>query len=324
MELVSLHLGFAAAPGFAHNWLTRLQQGVFGASLVSFPYPALKTAHRVAQVRVWIFSPKRVYPPPKGGGAGYRLFSSSEFSRGEARCFSAGKEGRFVSEGFSGSCLWQLLATTGSHGFNRAGVGLRWCCSLTRPPKPHTGPHGGEFGFGPLAGACQEDCPPFRQSRVKNRAEEKTPLPCFSKIEPVKFVIPCKRFSKPPGENPFSLFMRRRFCAATGGPPGRMLHGIFAHKQRTRPFHGRVLVYHLILWRDGSPSPARSNLYATASWMGRIVYRSTPFCTLPSLPWTVVFSVSMSLFSSNRCTYFRTVLGLIPVHWPIRLKLGQH
>src|SRR5699024_8870902 len=111
-----LHLGFAAAPGFAHNWLTRLQQGVFGASLVSFPYPALKTAHRVAQVRVWIFSPKRVYPPPKGGGAGYRLFSSSEFSRGEARCFSAGKEGRFVSEGFSGSCLWQLLATTGSHG----------------------------------------------------------------------------------------------------------------------------------------------------------------------------------------------------------------
>ena len=65
--------------------------------------------------------------------------------------------------------------------------------------------------------------------------------------------------------------------------PGRMLHGIFVHKQRTRPFHGRVLTYHLILWRDGSPSPARSILYATASWMGRIVYRSTPFFTLPSL-----------------------------------------
>ena len=106
--------------------------------------------------------------------------------------------------------------------------------------------------------------------------------------------------------------------------PGRMFHGIFVHKQRTRPFHGRVLMYHLILWGDGSPSPARSILYATASWIGRIVYRSTPFCTLPSFPWTVVFSVSMSLFSSNRCTYFRTVLGLIPVHRPIRLKLGQH
>lgn len=100
-------------------------------------------------------------PPPLGGRARYRLFSSSEFSRGEARCFSAGKEGRFVSEGFSGSCLWQLLATTGSHGFNRAGVGLRWCRSLTRPPKPHTGPHRGKFGFGLLAGASQEDHLPF-------------------------------------------------------------------------------------------------------------------------------------------------------------------
>ena len=111
--------------------------------------------------------------PLKGGGAGYRLFSSSEFSRGEARCFSAGKEGRFVSEGFSGSCLWQLLATTGSHGFNRAGVGLRWCRSLTRPPKTHTGPHRGEFGFCLLAGASQEDHPPFRQSRIRTQAEEK-------------------------------------------------------------------------------------------------------------------------------------------------------
>lgn len=238
------------------------------------PYPAPKTAHRATQVRVCFFSPERAYPSPFRGRGGV----PSVFGLLGLPCsFKTGPQ-------------WP----------NRAGLGLPWCRFPTLSPKPHTGPHGGEFGFGPLAGVCQEDCPPFRQSRVKNRAEEKTPLPCFSKIEPVKFVIPCKRFSKPPGENPFSLFMRRRFCAATGGPPGRMLHGIFAHKQRTRPFHGRVLVYHLILWRDGSPSPARSNLYATASWMGRIVYRSTPFCTLPSLPWTVVFSVSMSLFSSNR------------------------
>ena len=47
-DFLSSHL--AAAPGFVHNWLTRLQQGVFGASLVSFPYPALKTAHRVAHL----------------------------------------------------------------------------------------------------------------------------------------------------------------------------------------------------------------------------------------------------------------------------------
>ena len=106
--------------------------------------------------------------------------------------------------------------------------------------------------------------------------------------------------------------------------PGRMLHGIFAHKQRTRPVLGRVLISPHSLAGTAHPTLSCSNLYATASWMGRIVYRSTPFFTLPSLPRTVVFSVSMSLFSSNRCTYFRTVLGLIPVHWPIRLKLGQH
>ena len=39
-----------------HNRLTRLQQGGFAASLVSFPYLALKTAHRGIQGRVW-FSP---------------------------------------------------------------------------------------------------------------------------------------------------------------------------------------------------------------------------------------------------------------------------
>ena len=42
--------------GFAllvHNWLTRLQQGLFGAALVSLPYLAFKIAHRAAQGRVW-------------------------------------------------------------------------------------------------------------------------------------------------------------------------------------------------------------------------------------------------------------------------------
>ena len=37
-----------------HNRLTRLQRGLSGASLVSFPYPALKTAHRATQGRVWV------------------------------------------------------------------------------------------------------------------------------------------------------------------------------------------------------------------------------------------------------------------------------
>ena len=36
-------------------------------------------------------------------------------------------------------------------------------------------------------------------------------------MEPVKSVIPCKRFFKPSGVKAFSLFMRRRFYAARGG-----------------------------------------------------------------------------------------------------------
>ena len=49
--------------------------------------------------------------PPKGGGAGYRLFGLSGFSPREARCFSAGKGGYFVSEGFSR----QLPVATAGH-----------------------------------------------------------------------------------------------------------------------------------------------------------------------------------------------------------------
>ena len=108
-----------------HNWLTRLQQGRCGASLVSLPYSAPKTAHRATQGQVWFWL------------AGWR--------------FSGGS-------------------------------------------------------------------PPFRQSRIRTQAEEKIPLPHFSEMEPVKSVIPCKRFFKPSGVKAFSLFMRRRFCAARGGP----------------------------------------------------------------------------------------------------------
>ena len=46
-----------------------------------------------------------------------------------------------------GSCLWQPLATTGSHGSNRACSGLRWCRSPTRISKPHTALHRASCGF---------------------------------------------------------------------------------------------------------------------------------------------------------------------------------
>ena len=73
------------------------------------------------------FSPQNeLTPPPKGGGAGY--------------CFSLGVRVLL------GSCLWQLLATTGSRWPNRACSGLRWCRSPTRPPKLHTRPHRAGFG----------------------------------------------------------------------------------------------------------------------------------------------------------------------------------
>ena len=66
-------------------------------------------------------------PPPKGGGAGF--------------CSSLG------FRVLLGSCLWQPLATTGSHGSNRAGLLLPWCRFPTWPSKPHTGAYRGEFGF---------------------------------------------------------------------------------------------------------------------------------------------------------------------------------
>ena len=43
--------GFFGFAGFAHNWLTRLRQGRFGALLVSASYPVLKIAHRPSQGR---------------------------------------------------------------------------------------------------------------------------------------------------------------------------------------------------------------------------------------------------------------------------------
>ena len=113
--------GFYLCRTNLHRSLTPLQQALFCAPLVSFPYPVPKTAHRATQGQVWFWL------------AGWR--------------FSGGS-------------------------------------------------------------------PPFRQSRIRTQAEEKIPLPHFSEMEPVKSVIPCKRFFKPSGVKAFSLFMRRIFCVS--------------------------------------------------------------------------------------------------------------
>ena len=94
------------------------QQGWSGASLVSFPYPAPKSLTGPHRGEFGFSHQNELTPPPKGGGAGYRL-------------------------SWVGPARSQLAHT----GPNRACLGLRWCRFPTWLSKPHTAAHGGEFGF---------------------------------------------------------------------------------------------------------------------------------------------------------------------------------
>lgn len=283
-----------------HNRATLAQQGLSGASLVSFPYPDLKTAHRVAQGRVWFFLPRTSLPLPlKGEGRGITFLGLVGFA------LLVQNWGTLAQQGRSGASLvsFPYPAPKIAH---RAARGRVWFW-----------PAGWRLSGG-LSSLSAIPCK--KSSRRKN-----TPA-CFSKIEPVKFAIPCKRLSKSPEENFFSLFSGADFALPQADPqdvcstvfshtnsgPGLSMAGpscitSFSFLREPRRFSaGKDGCFAPEGFSGASrqarlrPCPARSNLYATASWMGRIVYRSTPFCTLPSLPWTVVFSVSMSLFSSNR------------------------
>ena len=160
----------------AHTGPAGLVWGFAGIVSLTWLSKSHTGPHRVD----FVFSPKNeLTPPPKGGGAGYCLSRVCWF-------FHAEKPGAFPQEKTDasypraslGSCLWQLLLTTGSPWHNRAGLGLCWCrfptLSPTRLPKPHTGPYRAEFGFCLLAGASQEDHPPFRKSRIRTQAEEKS------------------------------------------------------------------------------------------------------------------------------------------------------
>lgn len=82
--------------------------GFDGVVFLPRPLTGHKSPHRAE----FGFSPQNEFtPPPKGGWAGYRLFALLGFSIREARCFSVGKDGYFVSEGFSWQLPWQLLLT---------------------------------------------------------------------------------------------------------------------------------------------------------------------------------------------------------------------
>ena len=131
----------------------RPRQALFCAPLVSFPYPVPKTAHRAAQGRVRFFSPEGA-PPPKGGGAGYHLSWVGRVGSVRSKLAHTPPTGRV--------CCFDGVVLLPSH--------------LTG----HKSPHRGEFGFCLLAGASQEDHPPFRQSRIRTQAEEKnTSAPLF-------------------------------------------------------------------------------------------------------------------------------------------------
>ena len=107
------------APGFAHNWLIRLQRGGEPISLVSF-------------------SPTRLSKPHTGPYTGFSRFCS------HSPYLSPTGKGWPVRE--LGCHGLVDSPTTGSHGSNRAGKPFSWCRFPTLAPKPHTGPHGADFG----------------------------------------------------------------------------------------------------------------------------------------------------------------------------------
>ena len=73
---------------------------------------------------------------------------------------------------------WGTLAQQGRSG------GFGGVVSLPRPLTGHKSPYRAEFGFGLLAGDSEKDHPPFQQSRVSNRAEEKNIPALLLKIRP--------------------------------------------------------------------------------------------------------------------------------------------
>ena len=107
-----LPVAFTCAVQTSTGASRRANRGCLRLGWCCFPTPPSNRPRIVAQGRV-LFSPQNeLTPPPKGGGAGF--------------CSSLG------FRVLLGSCLWQPLATTGSHGPNRAGLLLQWRRSPTR------------------------------------------------------------------------------------------------------------------------------------------------------------------------------------------------
>ena len=68
-----LTLGWPLPPDSLTTGSHTSNRAGLGLGWCCFPTPPSDRPKTAAQGRVWVFSPKRAYPPPKGGGAGYRL-----------------------------------------------------------------------------------------------------------------------------------------------------------------------------------------------------------------------------------------------------------
>ena len=119
----------------------------------------LSKSHTGPHRAEFVFSPQNeLTPPPKGGGAGYRLSWVGRVGSVRSKLAHTPPTGRV--------CCFDGVVLLPSH--------------LTG----HKSPHRAEFGFCLLAGASQEDHPPFRQSRIRTQAEEKNTSALLLKIYP--------------------------------------------------------------------------------------------------------------------------------------------
>ena len=193
-----------------------------------FPYSAPKIAHRATEGRVFSLHNEFTPPPFRRRGWVSPVSGLLVFSRREARCFSAGKDGYYVSEGFSRQLPLATDALNCPHGFNRAGLVPGWCRFPYPGSKITRWAHRAEFWFLLTRWHFSEriSCS-FSELSCKNSGRRKKRLcPAFENLSRLSSPPRTSVFQKSSGENPFSLFMRRRFCAAVGSFPGVKLHGI--------------------------------------------------------------------------------------------------
>ena len=86
-------------------------------------------------------------PPPTGEGLTLPPLSVPQFSIAEGPgALPQEKTGTSYPRASLEMSRRLILLTTRSHASDRAHLGPRWCRFLTRLSKPHTGPHGAEFG----------------------------------------------------------------------------------------------------------------------------------------------------------------------------------